>query len=95
MQDTITRKIFGQAISYHLTIEECKTNKDYFISVECLQPESFQQMLSNSPQLLKNKLVSVVRDAAYDFNHQVQFQEPFFISSSEKDVCIQARFSCK
>ena len=95
MQETITCKIFGQSISYHLLIEECKTNKDYQIRVDCLQPGRMQQMLSNSPELLKNKLVSVARDAAYNFNQRIQFQEPFFISSSEKDVCIQGRFSCK
>lgn len=95
MQDTITRKIFGQAITYHLNIEESALRNQYHISVECMQPLYLQQMLSNSPQLLNTQLLSVLKDAAYSFNQEIQFQEPFFISSSEKDVSIQARFSCR
>jgi hypothetical protein len=95
MQQTITRKIFGQAIRYELNIEASKATNHYDIRVACLQPRLFQQLLGNSPALLKNQLLSVVKDAAYGFTQQVDLQEPVFISSTDKDVCVQARFSTR
>ena len=91
MQNTITRKIFGQAISYQLHIEENRIGEDYHIRVECLEPKRFQQILGNSPQLLKNQLLSVAKDAAYAFNPKGTFEEPLVISSTEKDMYIRAR----
>lgn len=91
MQETITRKIFGQSIQYQLVIEENRISNQYHIRVACLQPRLFQQMLGNSPSLLKNQLLAVVRDAAYSFTSRADFQEPLFISSTDDDVCLQAR----
>jgi hypothetical protein len=95
MQETITSKIFGQAIRYELQIEESKQRNQYQIRLSCLQPGLFQQMLGNSPALLKNQLISIVKDAAYTFTSDVNFQEPVFISSTETDVSLQARFSTR
>ncbi|QHT70813.1 hypothetical protein GXP67_31270 [Rhodocytophaga rosea] len=94
MQETITRKIFGQAISYQLQIEECQRNQ-YQIYLSCLQPRLYQQMLGSSPALLQNQLVTIVKDAAYKFTTQIEFQEPFFIDCSQNEVCLQARFSTR
>ncbi|QHT66227.1 CDP-diacylglycerol diphosphatase [Rhodocytophaga rosea] len=94
MQETITRKIFGKAISYELHIEESQRNQ-YQIHLSCLQPRLYQQMLSNSPALLENQLVTIVKDAAYKFTPQIDFQEPFFIDCSHNEVCLQARFSTR
>lgn len=92
MQSTVTRKIFGQQISYNLAIEKNPISKQLHIKVECLQPRLFQQMLGNSPELFRNQLLQVATDAAYSLNSQAHFEEPLFISASEKDVCMQARF---
>jgi hypothetical protein len=95
MQETITRKIFGQAIQYQLRIEEGKQRNQYQIHLSCLQPGLFQQMLGISPALLKNQLVTIGKDAAYAFSSAVDFQEPVFISSTVQEVSLQARFSTR
>jgi CDP-diacylglycerol pyrophosphatase len=73
MQEMITRKVFGKAIQYKLQIEESKQRNQYQIHLSCLQPELFHQMLGNSPALLKNQLVTIVKDAAYAFTPGVDF----------------------
>jgi hypothetical protein len=92
MQETITRKIFGQAIRYELQIEESKQRNHYQIRVSCLQPALLEQMLGNSPALLKNQLLTIGKDAAYAFSKGVDFQEPLFIPTTEQQVSLEARF---
>src|SRR5687768_6839725 len=95
METIISRKIFGKKISYNLVLEESAISKQLHISVACLQPELFQEMLGNSPELSRNHLLQVATDAAYSFNQGSQLEEPAFVSSNKKDVCMRARFSCR
>jgi len=95
MQNTVTRKVFGQIISYNLVIQENRANNQYDIRVECLQPKLLVNMLGNSPELFRKQLIQVATDAAYNFDLQAQFEEPAFVASSEKEVSIRARFSCR
>ncbi|MDO1451582.1 hypothetical protein Q0590_35245 [Rhodocytophaga aerolata] len=95
MQETITRKTFGQAIRYELHIEENRQRDHYQIRVSCLQPALLEQLLGNSPALLKNQLLTIGKDAAYAFSEGIDFQEPLFISSTAQQVSLQARFSTR
>lgn len=93
MQHIVSRKIFGQLISYSLAIEENQPYKQYHIRVKCLQPKLFQQMLSNSPELFRKQLLQVATHAAHDVNPRAHMDGPAIVVSSKQEVAMRARFS--
>ncbi len=95
MRHIVSHKIFGQLISYSLDVKENQAHKQYHIHVECLQPKLFQQMLSNSPELLHKQLLKVATHAAQDYSPNAHIEGTAFVVSSQREVSIQARFSFK